>query len=119
MVHRSLRDTELAARATGLMHNVVLGPDLRGPGPIPKPTKGYNAMRRAAPELPRAIEPNGTDLPPLKPDKQFVATFMEKNRIESRQRLDRALPWRRRRADLMTAAPEFAPEAAWDALWKC
>ena len=76
---------------------------------IPKPTKGTTMqMGRAARELLRAVDRNGTDLPRLKPDKQFVAAFLEKNRIESRQRLDRALPWRRRRADLMTAAPEFA-----------
>jgi hypothetical protein len=62
-------------------------------------------MGRAARGLLRAVNRNMTDLPRLKPDKQFVATFLEKNRIESRQRLDQALSWRRRRADLMTAAP--------------
>ena len=88
------------------MHNVVLGPDLRGPGPHPQANEGDYAKEARSTRTPTSHRPNGTDLPPLKPDKQFVATFMEKNRIESRQRLDRALPsmGRQRRADLMTAA---------------
>ena len=104
MVHRSLRDTELAARGDWVAANVAWVPVSGVQALIPKPTKGYNAMTRAARELLRAVDRNGTDLPPLKPDKQFVAAFLEKNRIESRQRLDRALPWRQRRADLTTAA---------------
>jgi hypothetical protein len=102
-VHRSLRDTELAARGDWVAANVAWVPVSGVQALIPKPTKGYNAMTRAARELLRAVDRNGTDLP-RKPDKHFVVAFIEKNRIESRQRLDRALPWRQRRVDLMTAA---------------
>jgi hypothetical protein len=39
----------------------------------------------------RAINRNATATLPHKPDKEFVAKFLEKNRMENRRRLYRAL----------------------------
>ena len=79
MLHRSLRGTELAARAIGLMQMWSWVPISGVQGLIPKPTKGTTMqMGRAARELLRAVNRKGTDLPRLKPDKYFVAAFLEK-----------------------------------------